>query len=317
MMSDIRDYYEQIRQEERDALQERINHVLLLNSSYAQIIEARENVVENCAKALKKGASAAVVLQESNRKLKELKEQERLLLASLKLPEDYLCLQVRCPLCADTGFVGETKKKPCICLEKKARESLYASSQISENETFETFSSAVYPTAEQREQMQRARQVAETFSNEFPHTNMQNLVLLGTAGLGKTFLLNCIAKRVLERGYAIRKLTAYSLQEQVLSGIRSNTNGAAEFLNVPLLLIDDLGSEPMINNVTQAYMFSILNERMNARLHTIVATNLTLGTLQSLYGERIFSRLINADDSRVLRLQGQNLRLLQKPKGDK
>ena len=56
-----------------------------------------------------------------------------------------------------------------------------------------------------------------------------------------------------------------------------------------LLLIDDLGTEPMTQNVTTEYLFDLLNRRIEAGRHTAVATNVE--DLQARYGERISSRL--------------------------
>jgi DNA replication protein DnaC len=142
-------------------------------------------------------------------------------------------------------------------------------------------------------------------------TGKHNLLLLGQSGLGKSFLLNSIASRTLTRGIALRKVTAYTLLDHLLAGIRQNMDGAGPFLTTPLLLIDDLGTEPMLQNITLEYLFSILNERRNASLHTVIASNLSVEKLQERYGERVFSRLVSADDTQLLQLTGENLRLVR------
>ena len=40
-----------------------------------------------------------------------------------------------------------------------------------------------------------------------------------------------------------------------------------------LLMIDDLGTEPVTQNVTVEYLFDLLNRRIEAGRHTVIATN--------------------------------------------
>ena len=86
--------------------------------------------------------------------------------------------------------------------------------------------------------------------------------------------------------------------------------GFDQLLSVPLLLIDDLGSEPMMRNITVEYLFTLLNERMAARRHTVIATNLSPLQLQEIYGERVSSRLLDRTRCATMRLEGKDLRRL-------
>ncbi len=301
--------YERIRNEERTALLKRTEEAYTLHPGFLSIAERRRAAALSVGEAIRHGMDAGEATKAANETLEQLLEEERALLFSVGLPEDYLTLRYRCKLCRDTGYTGAPQRTPCTCLQKKLLGQARATSQIDERETFETFDADVFPTEAQRKQMLAARRITEGYAEEFPNTLKRNLLLLGTSGLGKTFLLNSIAARVLTRGHAVKKVTAYTLMEQLLAGIRQNTDVAGPFLTVPLLLLDDLGTEPMINNITIEYLFSILNERHNAGLHTVIASNLTSEKLQERYGERIFSRLVSVDDSRILHLTGQNLRL--------
>jgi len=75
-----------------------------------------------------------------------------------------------------------------------------------------------------------------------------------------------------------------------------------------LLAIDDLGSEPMMRNITVEYLFMLLNERTNAGLSTIIATNMTPSEVKERYGERIASRMFDRDKGSYLRFLGKDLR---------
>ena len=83
-----------------------------------------------------------------------------------------------------------------------------------------------------------------------------------------------------------------------------------ELVEAPLLLIDDLGAEPMMQNITVEYLFMLLNERMTAKRHTVIATNLSPTQLQERYGERVMSRILDRSRGVALMLTGKDVRLL-------
>lgn len=230
-------------------------------------------------------------------------------LAALGLPEDYLQPQYECPLCQDTGFAGEDRTRYCVCFERALERARWGS-RLKEGHTFEAYDPEIFPDQGQRGRTERARQICQAYAEDFPANVRPGLLLMGESGLGKTFLLDAIAARVQERGHPALRLTAF----QMLEGMRAyhlGENGQdapfREMLACPLLLVDDLGSEPVLRNITVEYFFLLLNER--AGRHTVVATNLTPGQLMERYGERVCSRLIDRGQSEVILLTGEDLRL--------
>lgn len=79
---------------------------------------------------------------------------------------------------------------------------------------------------------------------------------------------------------------------------------------MPFLAVDDLGTEPMLRNITIEYLNTLVEERLRRGRHTGVSTNLTPGQLAERYGERIASRLLSPALCDVLGFQGKDLRLL-------
>ena len=75
-----------------------------------------------------------------------------------------------------------------------------------------------------------------------------------------------------------------------------------------MLLLDDLGSEPLMQNVTIEQLFNLINERQARRLSTIVSTNLNTPEFKTRYTERIASRMTDARNCLVITLEGQDIR---------
>ena len=158
-----------------------------------------------------------------------------------------------------------------------------------------------------------ARRICEDYANQFPESSFRNLLLTGAGGLGKTFLLNCNYARVMDRGLSAVRITAFRMFEAMRQqhvGNDDQFDGFTSLIDAPLLLIDDLGTEPMMRNITVEYLFTLLNERAAARRHTVVATNLTPVQLQERYGERVSSRLLDRSACGAILLKGKDLRTL-------
>ena len=231
------------------------------------------------------------------------------------LPENYLDMQYRCPVCRDTAYVGDAPSRFCDCFENRLRIMQYENGTMSgtDEQCFARFDLSRFPEENgQRAQMESVRRFCEEYADAYPEGRFANLLLTGSGGLGKTFLLNCIYERVASRGFAAIRVTAFRMFETMR---RQHMGGDGEMdfeqlLNVPLLLIDDLGSEPMMRNITVEYLFTLLNERMAARRHTVIATNLSPMQLTETYGERVTSRLLDRSRCAALMLTGKDLRLL-------
>ncbi len=252
--------------------------------------------------------------------LETINQRLRAELARLGFAEDYLQPVYRCPVCRDTGYVGEPIHEQCACLRQRVMNRLYQDENLAglDRENFAAFDESVFPDeaiagtgVTQRAYMVRMRDICERFADAFPDVPARGLLLSGKSGLGKTFLMNCVAQRVLERGYTVLRMTAYRLVE-VMRRYHWNGQDAQtvdEMRGCDLLLLDDLGAEPMIENVTIESIYHILNERILSEKGTVVSTNLTPGELQSAYTERVASRLLDTRHMRLLRFAGRDVRL--------
>ncbi|MDD5917477.1 MAG: ATP-binding protein [bacterium] len=235
-------------------------------------------------------------------------EAERLLADNGIAPE-MLKPQFRCKECEDTGFVG-TQRRMCACLRKRLLREEYASSGFAENACFERFDTGIYKDETQRRRSVRAKEICEEYAEQLSFNGARGLLLLGDAGLGKTFLLDCIGQRALARGHSVQKYTAYNLLDRMLRAMRERDGGltAAGLAAPDLLLIDDLGTEPFLQNVTYELLFSAINERQNAGKATAIATNLGKAQILEDYGERLFSRMTSPRLFSVIELKGKSLR---------
>ncbi len=241
--------------------------------------------------------------------LSTIRLEEEALLRRYGLPKDYLQPAYRCPLCQDTGYVGSPVKKKCACRLKLEQQNMAESARINDRETFETFREDVYPDEASRQIARRIVAYCQKYADTLPAPNIRQLYLFGQSGRGKSFMGNAIAARAIEHGVESLRLTTYRMNEEVTSGFSTNSSPLSRFTQVPLLVLDDLGAEPMIPNVTSETIFAIADQRNTSRLATVYISNLNAEELAQHYGERTASRILDASISRSIDFSGESLRV--------
>ena len=139
-------------------------------------------------------------------------------------------------------------------------------------------------------------------------------LIAGATGTGKSCLASAMARKaVLEKAKSALVLSAYEFNNTCLNShlapIDEKSAVLHNLVNCDFIVIDDLGTEPMLKNVTCEYMQLVLDERIRKGLTTIITTNLSELQLKERYGERIFSRLSDTKHSLMRRIPGKDLRL--------
>ncbi|MBS1339441.1 MAG: hypothetical protein HP047_09550 [Lachnospira sp.] len=162
--------------------------------------------------ALSGDASAKDSLRED---IQVISEKKRAALLMNRYPGDYLDEIFTCPICKDTGFVHG---KPCECLKSEIINLIYSRSELNEIlavENFDNFNFDFYSDdiidevsgISSLENMETIVDRCHYFINNFDK-HPCNLLFYGRAGTGKTFLINCIAKELIDKSYSVIYLSA-------------------------------------------------------------------------------------------------------------
>lgn len=250
------------------------------------------------AKAIKQQLITAQVKQEQ-------------LLDTLKLTKQDLYPKYMCEICHDTG---RKAGKLCNCYKKELYNLLLKNSGAKTDfASFSQFNENIISNTDQKQQLLKMRAKFENWVNEYPNTKNHTFLFCGKTGVGKTFMTECIAEAMINKGYLVSFISSFGMNNNFLkyhTTFDDNKQSYYDMLVEPeLLVIDDLGTEPILKNVTINYLCALLNDRFNAKKATIITTNLTLEQLLDRYGNRIFSRIVNKADSELFNLIGDDLRL--------
>ena len=246
--------------------------------------------------------------------LTELESKKKSLLVAGGYPADYLTNVHNCPLCRDTGYTAGIM---CSCLKKIL--SRYDLSTSADNFSFDNFRIDLYSdeiipkySVSPRSQMQNVLDYCKNYTENFS-SNSDNVLMYGGAGLGKTYICNCIAKELSTRGFNVILSSAYNIFEMIS---KNKFNYKADlsvdinrYYDCDLLVMDDLGTE-FTTEYTISALFDIINYRLTAGKPTIINANLSLQDMSSRYSDRIVSRLLTfrhllflGNDIRAMRLK--------------
>ena len=251
--------------------------------------------------------------------LKQLRIEKARILEANGFEKDYMEIRYHHPICKDTGFVGT---KMCSCRKQLIIDQNYSQSNIRSlisRENFRNFDDSLFSDNPYKDypitpyqNIQHIKKSVYGFINDFDKQN-NNLYIFGDVGRGKTYLLNSIAKEILDRNYSVLYMTSSRLfkflndYNWAFEEARAKHQEQFDFiLECDLLIIDDLGSEPSSKN-DSANLFEVVNNRMIAGKPIIFSTNFDETMLSEMYGERIFSRIIG--NSEVYEIFGEDLRL--------
>ena len=225
--------------------------------------------------------------------------------------------QFQCSLCQDTG---EYQGKTCRCIHllvcELRRQEISAISPL-ELSTFESFSLSYYPNQYDKElqlnpyqNMSEIFQYCQKYATHFSTQN-PNLLMTGTAGLGKTHLALAIANTAIQRGADVVYISCRNLFDQMeQEKFSSNSHLKKMVLEAELLVLDDLGTE-FLTQYGISFLYDIVNSRILRRLPTIYTTNIIKeDMLRARYTEKTASRLLGCCE--LLNFHGNDIRLFEK-----
>ncbi len=248
--------------------------------------------------------------EECDALLFSLGKEETALLRQIKEP------RYNCDACGDTGMVNGGY---CNCLLQKLYVQCYGAVDISASPIcFDDLDLSLFDDTAPLVGGRTQQEIMEVFLvaakkhisdiDKYGSAHYKNILLTGKTGLGKSFLLYCMAKEAFERGVDVMLIRAPALFSLFHAHRLGEKVDLSYLHNAKLLMIDDIGAEPVTQNVSNEYFYELVEQRLEKKMYTVFATNIDTKDLQQRYDGRIASRLQSKDNSMIFRLEGRDLR---------
>ena len=207
-------------------------------------------------------------------------------------------VEYSCQLCKDEGYKNG---QMCKCLKRQISKELLKNSGFEKLENFENAMKTCGDILPVYKLMQA------WCKSDFKKTL---IYLAGGTGVGKTYLMRCMANELIEQGRVVKIVTAFEMNQEFKDFSKCFDDEILnKYLEPEILFVDDLGTEPLYKNVTIEYLYLVINERKMKKLPTIITGNLDLEKIRDRYDERIFSRIVDKTSSINLLLDGEDKRL--------
>lgn len=213
-----------------------------------------------------------------------------------------------CPICQGLGFVGRDlpidhpefgKISICSCrmehVNRNKSDKLYTFSNLGSlrDLTFETF----MPRGRLGLAPQLAASLQQAYNSAKHFAEMRQgwLLLTGTYGSGKTHLAAAIANETIKQSISTLFLTVPDLLDWLRFSFNPDSESSfkdrfAEIRNVPVLILDDFGTQSS-TAWAQEKLFQIINHRYISQLPTVITSNYHFEDFEG----RIRSRLMDPE----------------------
>jgi DNA replication protein DnaC len=301
-INDIVLEYERKRSAAEESARERQFEVYIKIPRIKQIdTELASMGVEIAQSIFKNGVDINALIEDRKKNSMRLKIEKAGLLTENNYSHDYMDPKYSCMDCKDTGYIGIDR---CHCFKQRIIDRYYDQSNLRpvlSRENFDMFVFDYYSahkfqdeTLSPRKNMEGIFKACLEYANNFDN-HSDNLFFYGKSGLGKTFLSNCIAKELLDRGKLVIYQTASNLLE-LLKEAKFEESGDVSrerldsIFECDLLIIDDLGTEYK-TEFSQMELYNVINKRLIGGKKMIISTNFSLENIYETYAERITSRI--------------------------
>ena len=243
------------------------------------------------------------------KEIKELKEEYQKLLTKYDIPPDFKEPKWDCLECKDKGEVLTPRGYvPCSCRQETDTHYLKRQSGIPPRFARASFEEArldLYPAKNAgkdspRIKAEKAYQAGREFVQaQLKGENCRGLLIDGPSGSGKTYLLSCIANELIARGKPVRYISYNDFLYMVrISFAPDSPYSEYELLqeieNVPVLILDDLGTE-QATDFSSSLLYRIIDKRYGKNLPFLLSTSCSLEKLEKrlgFLGNQIMQRII-------------------------
>ena len=227
-------------------------------------------------------------------------------LQKLKLTKADLLVKYSCSICQDSGYTSCGKR--CSCINREIAKLIAGSrdGRVTKSKDFITDFSVF---ADKANEYKVNYNLIEKLARDYPDTNTKFLIFSGKAGSGKTYLASILANALEQKLHNLIFIKSTKLNKVFLEyHLAQEKDGIFESVhNCDILIIDDLGSENVLKNVTKEYLYQLVVEREQKL--TLITTNFTGYELNKAYGSRIMSRLADKRNAIWLSFNSEDLRL--------
>lgn len=194
-----------------------------------------------------------------------------------------------CPKCA-IELVETQNKNRQQEIDRLVREKHFAGAMLPERHAESGFKNYTVGHVGQEKSLKEVIAYARNILNGA----VNNLVMVGTTGVGKTHLGCATARTLLNKGMYVRYITSEEMAQKIMRAWDKDTKDSSEqsviyeFIQYDLLILDEYGLHDRDKRLELVH--KVLYARYDAMKPTMLISNFTLKQLKEDLGDRLWSR---------------------------
>ena len=276
---------------------EQNKHLVYQNQEYLDLANELGGLKIDLAKARINGLKEESILSKMN----SINEKMTLILKKMGYSTSDLNPHFDCNICNDEGILSNGEY--CNCFKQRLAKKLNDINGVLEEIEFKDCD----------RQPENLIDKLEKICVSFPNLKFNKIILSGASGVGKTRIAEAITNYFIKKDFVAIFISSARLNQDFLNyhlaSIDEKQSILEPLLTSDLLVIDDLGAEPKLKNVTNEYLLYLINSRNQKDKLTIFTTNLTPEAILNVYDERIFSRMFDKSKSIPILVLGEDKRI--------
>lgn len=215
-----------------------------------------------------------------------------------------------CPKCVDERDAALVKFKKEVEEEIKLRSlvSKLEGSGLKKRHWNKTFDNYIADTEQKQKALSKCRKLTEQIKKS---QEVNNLIMIGGVGTGKTHLASSILRDLIENGKRCELWTLIDIIRSLKAtwkkdAVCSEDEMLDHFSTLPLLIIDEVGVQ-FGSDTEKMFVFDIINGRYENMLPNVIISNLDIEGVKDIIGERCIDRL-REDGGQVVAFNWQSHR---------
>lgn len=276
---------------------EQNKHLAYENQEYLNLANELGGLKIDLAKARINGLKEEKILVQMD----SVNKKMTLLLKEMGFADSDLTPQFDCKICKDEGRLSNGEY--CNCFKQRLAKKLNDINGVLEDIEFKDCD----------KQPENLMEKLEKICISFPNLKFNKIILSGASGVGKTRIAQAITNYFIKKDFVALFISSARLNQDFLNyhlaSIEEKQSIFEPLLTSDLLIVDDIGAEPKLKNVTNEYLLYLINSRNQKDKLTIFTTNLTPEAILNIYDERIFSRMFDKSKSIPILISGQDKRI--------
>lgn len=188
--------------------------------------------------------------------------------------------------------ITEERRLKAVAVKSEKRIELLKRRGVGKRYLTNSFDNYVIETPEQQNALDKTRELCHSIiTNNKP----SNLIMVGGVGTGKTHLANSAIIELTDNGHWCARVNMIDMIRKLKSTWSKDSEETEEeildnLINMELLVIDEVGIQ-FNSDTEKMFIFDVINGRYDECLPTVIISNLDIGGVKEIMGERCIDRL--------------------------